>query len=65
VVPAFCGLVAKTLGRTGIMNIEIADTLPDGWRLWRDWHLAIAPDNRKEIEALETDEGRYLAMFVW
>jgi cyclopropane fatty-acyl-phospholipid synthase-like methyltransferase len=46
--------------RTGIMNIEIADTLPNGWRLWRDWHLAIAPDNRKEIEALEMDEGRYL-----
>ena len=46
--------------RTGIINIEIADTLSNGWRLWRDWHLAIAPDNRKEIEALETDEGRYL-----
>lgn len=46
--------------RTGLMNIEVADTLPDGWRLWRDWHLAIAPDNRVEIEALEKDEGRYL-----
>jgi len=46
--------------RTGIINIEIADTLSNGWRLWRDWHLAIAPDNRKEIEALEMDEGRYL-----
>ena len=42
------------------MKVEIADTLPNGWRLWRDWHLAIAPDNRKEIEALEMDEGRYL-----
>jgi len=46
--------------RTGIINIEIADTLSNGWRLWRDWHLAIAPDNRKKIEALEMDEGRYL-----
>ncbi|MDX2247333.1 MAG: hypothetical protein SF052_11175 [Bacteroidia bacterium] len=36
------------------------ETLPDGWRLWRDWHLVIAPGNRKEIEALESDEGRYL-----
>lgn len=46
--------------RTGIMDIIIADTLPDGWRLWKDWHLAIAPDNLKEIEALEADRGRYL-----
>ncbi len=46
--------------RTGIMSIETADTLPNGWRLWRDWHLAIAPDNRTEIEAVERDEGRYL-----
>jgi cyclopropane fatty-acyl-phospholipid synthase-like methyltransferase len=46
--------------RTGIMDIEVADTLPDGWRLWKDWHLAIAPDNAKEIQALEVDRGRYL-----
>jgi SAM-dependent methyltransferase len=46
--------------RTGIMDIQIADTLTDGWRLWRDWHLAIAPDNKKEIEALGEDQGRYL-----
>ncbi|HEX8529578.1 MAG TPA: methyltransferase domain-containing protein, partial [Cytophagales bacterium] len=46
--------------RTGIMDIERADSLTEGWRLWRDWHLAIAPDNRIEIEALEADRGRYL-----
>jgi len=46
--------------RTGIVSIETADTLPNGWRLWREWHLTIAPDNRAEIEALEMDEGRYL-----
>jgi hypothetical protein len=25
-----------------------------------DWHRAIAPNNREEIQALETDRGRYL-----
>ena len=46
--------------RTGIMDIEVADTLTEGWRLWRQWHLAIAPDNKIEIDALEADGGRYL-----
>jgi SAM-dependent methyltransferase len=46
--------------RTGIVDIEIADTLPEGWHLWRDWQKAIAPDNLVEIEAIEADLGRYL-----
>ncbi len=46
--------------RTEIMDIERADTLPDGWRLWLDWHLAIAPDNAAEIQAVQADCGRYL-----
>jgi cyclopropane fatty-acyl-phospholipid synthase-like methyltransferase len=46
--------------RTGIVDIELADTLPDGWRLWRDWHEVIAPGNSAEIGALEEDGGRYL-----
>lgn len=46
--------------RTGIVDISIADTLPDGWRLWKAWHQEIAPDNHIEIEALETDQGHYL-----
>ena len=46
--------------RTGIMAIEVADTLADGWRLWLDWHKVIAPDNEPEITALEADRGAYL-----
>ena len=46
--------------RTGIMDIELADTMPDGWQLWLDWHRAIAPDNAVEIQALEADRGRCL-----
>jgi ubiquinone/menaquinone biosynthesis C-methylase UbiE len=46
--------------RTGIMDIEVADTLPEGWQLWLDWHRVVAPDNAAEIKALEADRGRYL-----
>jgi cyclopropane fatty-acyl-phospholipid synthase-like methyltransferase len=46
--------------RTGIMAVELADTMSDGWQLWLDWHRAIAPDNEAEITALEADRGRYL-----
>jgi cyclopropane fatty-acyl-phospholipid synthase-like methyltransferase len=46
--------------RTGIVDVELADTLPDGWELWRDWLRAIAPDNQVEISALEADRGSYM-----
>jgi cyclopropane fatty-acyl-phospholipid synthase-like methyltransferase len=46
--------------QSGIVDVEVADTMPDGWQRWLDWHLAIAPNNREEIQALETDRGRYL-----
>jgi SAM-dependent methyltransferase len=46
--------------RTGILDIALADTLPDGWRLWRDWLEIIAPDNVTEIRALEADAGSHL-----
>ena len=42
------------------MDIEVADMMPDGWQRWLDWHRAIAPGNRDEIQALETDQGRFL-----
>lgn len=46
--------------RTGIMDIELADTMPEGWQVWLDWHRVVAPDNATEIKALEADAGRYL-----
>ena len=46
--------------RTGIMDIELADTMPEGWQLWLDWHRLVAPDNAVEIKALEADRGSYL-----
>lgn len=46
--------------RTGIVNVELADTMPGGWRLWLDWHKSEYPDNAVEIAALESDRGAYL-----
>ena len=41
------------------MNIELADTMPDGWRLWLEWPRAVAPDNATEIKTIEADEDGY------
>ncbi len=43
--------------RTGIMEIEVADTMPDGWRFWLDWQRTVAPGNATEIKAVEADAG--------
>jgi SAM-dependent methyltransferase len=47
-------------GRTGIVDVEVADAMPDGWQRWLDWHRVIAPDNAVEIRALEADRGSHL-----
>jgi len=46
--------------RTGIMDVVVADNMPDGWQVWLDWHRAVAPDNAVEIKAIEADHGRYI-----
>jgi SAM-dependent methyltransferase len=46
--------------RTGILDIQLADTMPDGWRYWLQWQLVIAPDNQVEIKAVEADHGDWL-----
>lgn len=43
--------------RTNILDIAVADTLPDGWRFWLDWLKIIAPENVLEIRSLEDDAG--------
>jgi len=47
-------------GRTGILDVEVADTLSEGWRFWLDWLRLIAPDNSTEIQTLEADSGSHL-----
>jgi SAM-dependent methyltransferase len=46
--------------RTGILDIELADTMPDGWQRWVEWHKIVAPDNLVEIQVVEADRGEYL-----
>jgi SAM-dependent methyltransferase len=46
--------------RTGIVEIEVADTMEEGWRVWLDWHLQAHPGNRTEITTLKADQGGYL-----
>src|ERR1700704_5083123 len=46
--------------RTGIVQVELAETMADGWKVWLDWHRAVAPDNATEIKAIEEDGGRFI-----
>ncbi len=46
--------------RTGIVDVELADSMPDGWKRWVDWQNWIAPENRAEIEAVQSDRGEHL-----
>lgn len=46
--------------RSGIVDVQLADTMPDGWQRWLDWHKLVAPDNAIEIEAVERDGGSCL-----
>ena len=44
--------------RTGIVEVQFAEYMPDAWRVWLDWHKQVAPDNLVEIEAIKSDAGR-------
>ena len=46
--------------RTGIVDVEVADTMPQGWQVWLDWHTTAYPDNTMKIETLKADRGQYL-----
>jgi SAM-dependent methyltransferase len=46
--------------RTGIVDVEVADAMPDGWRFWRDWLALAAPGNTGELAVLDADAGRYM-----
>ena len=46
--------------RTGIAAVELADTMPDGWRHWLAWQYAVCPANTTEIRAIEADRGSHI-----
>ena len=46
--------------RTGIVSVERADAMEDGWQRWLDWQRVICPENLVELQTVEADAGRYL-----
>ena len=50
--------------RTGLVEIEVAEAMPDGWGLWLQWERAVDAAGGKQfpsdIQVLEADGGRYL-----
>lgn len=47
--------------RAGIVNVDVADTMSDGWKLWIEWQRAIAPENELELRAIGDDRGANLS----
>lgn len=50
----------RRLGRGGVLDVEIADTLDNGCQYWLESLRAVAPQNQTEITALEADAGRHI-----
>lgn len=46
--------------KTGVVDVELADSMPDGWRLWLEWQAVVAPKNLVEIQAIESDAGNHM-----
>jgi len=50
--------------RSSLVDVELADTLPDGWRIWLQHEIAIDAAGTNPFpsdqEVLEADGGRYL-----
>ena len=46
--------------KMGLVNVELADSMPDGWKLWVEWQNVVAPKNLTEIRAIEGDSGKLM-----
>ena len=46
--------------RAGTLDVELADSMSDGWQFWLQWQRVVAPENLAEISAVESDRGSYL-----
>jgi hypothetical protein len=44
----------------GLVNVELADAMPDGWKFWVEWQKVVAPENLTEIRAIEGDSGKLM-----
>ncbi len=47
-------------GKTGLVDVELADSMPDGWKFWLQWQNVVAPENFSEIRAIEDDAGKLM-----
>ena len=47
--------------KSGIVNVEVADAMADGWKFWVKWQNVVAPENLTEIRAVESDAGEHIA----
>jgi len=49
---------------TALVDVELADTLPDGWRHWLKWDRALDAFGKRlfpsDAETIEADAGRYI-----
>jgi len=54
--------------QTGLVDIEQAEAVKDGWKLWRDWELIRDGGGfsgfPSEAEALEKDAGRFIGLVL-
>jgi len=52
--------------RTGLVDVEVADFMPDGWRVWQEFAQFVSDSGNTffldEAEALEVDKGECLAL---
>ena len=54
--------------RTDLVDVEVADTMPNGHEAWLQWYRARqeagygGPDTGSDIEALSEDGGRYMGI---
>ena len=46
--------------KMGLVNVELADSMPDGWKFWVEWQNVVAPGNLTEIRAIEADSGKLM-----
>jgi len=46
--------------RSGILAVDRADVMSEGWQFWLQWQRTVSPNNITEIQSVEVDRGRYL-----
>jgi SAM-dependent methyltransferase len=61
----FCSLHSPAWWRrhwekTGLMKMEAADALPDGWKFWLEWNELCAEHGRKQLRPIASKEAEML-----